>query len=107
MQGGSLSPHHPRHCHAAFPGVQDGGGDTGWPCPPNLSPEAQTGECRGQPTARPMALQPETFRSEGRDGSSPPSPTVVRQGGPGTTGVPAVAPGQAVEEMMRGSLEAP
>lgn len=107
MQGGSLSPHHPRHCHAALPGVQDGGGKTGWPCPPHLSPELQTGECGGQPIADPMALQPETFWGERRDGGSSPFPTVVHQGGPGTSGVTAVAPGQAVEEMMCGSLEAP
>ena len=71
-----MSPHHPHHCHAALPGVQDGGGKTGWPCPPHLSPELQTGECRGQPIAHPMALQPETFWGERRDGGSSPFPTV-------------------------------
>lgn len=85
MQGGSLPPHHPRHCHATLPGVQDGGGNVGWPCPPRLSPELQTGEWGGQPITHPVALQPETFQGERRDGGSPPSPAVMPQRGPGTS----------------------
>lgn len=78
-------PSSPSSFHAALLGVQDGGGNAGWPCPPRLSPELQTGERGGQPIAHPVALQPETFRGERRDEGSPPSPTVVPQRGPGAS----------------------
>lgn len=54
-----------------------------------------------QPTGSPRTLQLETCLGERRGGGSLPSPTL------NALGWPIVAPGLAVEEMIRGSLENP
>lgn len=72
----------------------------------HLMPQAG-GYMEVPPTASPGTLQPEAFLGERREGAAGPPPPSVSWGSPGARRLTALAPWQAVEDIICGSLEAP